>query len=123
MRWKRSLQNSCPWGVGELTPKQLVMAMVHRRLPKGISICHRGLRRFGADEGSVEALALAIRSPELVRFCEMRVRSEAQAQAHLREIERRRQMRDSGGEPSGNTAAPMLKAPAPATDIGAPPQA
>ena len=67
------------------------------------------LRRYGFDEDTVVAQAMAMRSAELARISEMRTRAEAQANAHLREIERHR---DAIGRPS----MALLNAPA---DAGA----
>ena len=50
-----------------------------------------GLRRYGFDEDTVMAVAMAMRSAELARISEMRTRAEAQAAAHMREIERHRE--------------------------------
>jgi hypothetical protein len=49
-----------------------------------------GLRPYGLDEDSVYAQAMAMRSGELARISEMRTRAEVQAVAHMREIERHR---------------------------------
>src|SRR5437588_676290 len=67
------------------------------------------LQRYGFDEDTVAAQAVAMRSAELARISEMRTRAEAQANAHLREIERHR---DAIGRPS----MALLNAPA---DAGA----
>jgi hypothetical protein len=49
------------------------------------------LAPFGFDEGVVNAIAMSMQSSQLSRWSEMRARAEAQATAHLREIERRRE--------------------------------
>ena len=50
------------------------------------------LARYGVNEESVMAQAMAMRSVELGRISEIRTRAEVQAAAHMREIERRREL-------------------------------
>ena len=64
-----------------------------------------GLRRYGFDEDTVMAVAMAMRSAELARISEMRTRAEAQAAAHMREIERHR-------EGAARRTSALLNAPA-----------
>ena len=75
-----------------------------------------GLRRYGFDEDTVMAVAMAMRSAELARISEMRTRAEAQAAAHMREIERHR-------EGAARRTPALLSAPASEQGMDAPPTA
>src|SRR5262249_395704 len=108
--WEVTRYQRCAVAIIEITTKAAVTALgrefakadrnglTHDQLVEGWfmdleirDLILEKLRPYGVDEDSVLAQAMAMRSGELARISEMRARAEAQAAAHMREIDRHRE--------------------------------